>query len=331
MAMNGLKRSFFESMIDAVSIKSGLILSESKAVEILNRSVTDEGWWNGDLNTGIRIHYAEYEDDFLSLLYAVGAISSCHGPVQLAVRYARKILGPDSDMDKTLQFVSGIQYGFMELFLNGNAKFIQKYYRLDGFSEFSKEYSRRNPQCLSCPEEVAWENPINLNDLFTTEEINACSGDESLIDQRFIEYLNKNSIDLCDINWRQFEYLTGEFFRRLGYKVTVTQGRQDGGIDVIAETTHPITGPEKIYVQCKRYTKNVGLDSVRAFWSTVSDDGATKGIIATTSCLTSNAKEFCKARKYRMNQAEQPDVVNWIGSMSANKAIQADDFGAADF
>jgi restriction endonuclease Mrr len=58
----------------------------------------------------------------------------------------------------------------------------------------------------------------------------------------------------------------------------------------------------------------VQLDAVRAFWATV-DENATKGIIATTSRLTSGSEEYCKARLYRLSAFEGDKIINWIRNM----------------
>lgn len=158
---------------------------------------------------------------------------------------------------------------------------------------------------------------IDLSNLFESELIIGCEHEEAYFDQRFIEYFNKQKCDLEDIHWRQFEYLTGEFFHRSGYTVIVNKGKGDGGIDVVAVKENDITGPEKIFVQCKKYMKSnhIQLDSVRAFWATVSDEHATKGIIATTSCLTKGSQDYCKARLYRLAAAEADKIEKWKDKM----------------
>lgn len=45
-----------------------------------------------------------------------------------------------------------------------------------------------------------------------------------------------------------YEHLVGEYFRRLGYRVTVTPASNDHGIDIIATR-----GNEKIAIQAKMY------------------------------------------------------------------------------
>lgn len=81
-----------------------------------------------------------------------------------------------------------------------------------------------------------------------------------------------------------------------------------------------------ILVQCKKYSENnpVEVDSIRAFWATVDDSGATKGIIATTSRLTSGAKDYCKAKMYRLDSADNTNIKGWLQSMktSHNNALQ---------
>jgi hypothetical protein len=47
------------------------------------------------------------------------------------------------------------------------------------------------------------------------------------LDQRYIDYLAKNSEEMGRIHWRNFERLTTEFFRRLGYELDL--GYRDKG------------------------------------------------------------------------------------------------------
>ena len=94
---------------------------------------------------------------------------------------------------------------------------------------------------------------------------------------------------------------------------------------MIARKHDPVSGPQMILIQCKKYSEHnpVEVDSVRAFWATVDDAGATKGIVATTSRLTRGAKEYCKAKLYRLDSAEKSKIEGWVQSMNSshNKAL----------
>ena len=65
---------------------------------------------------------------------------------------------------------------------------------------------------------------------------------------------------LSQMNWRQFELLAGEAFRRQGYAVEETGlGGADGGIDLILRKNGQIT-----LVQCKQWqNRQVGVIVVR--------------------------------------------------------------------
>ena len=76
---------------------------------------------------------------------------------------------------------------------------------------------------------VEWKDTLDLHDLFKSESLNTSYG--KFLDQRFIDYLDRNFSDIDRMNWRKFEGLTCEFFDRAGYHVVPGEGRNDGGID----------------------------------------------------------------------------------------------------
>lgn len=93
MAINALRRSLFEQMIDITGIKSGLILPQAKAISLLNNEIGDDGWWCENLDSFIRIHLEDYENTFLNLLTAVGYIPDSRSPMQYVVQYSYDIAG----------------------------------------------------------------------------------------------------------------------------------------------------------------------------------------------------------------------------------------------
>lgn len=88
------------------------------------------------------------------------------------------------------------------------------------------------------------------------------------------------------MGWEDFEHLIREVFEKefssSGGEVRVTQASRDGGVDAIAFDADPIRGG-KIVIQAKRYTNTVGVGAVRDLYGTVLNEGATKGILVTTS------------------------------------------------
>ena len=121
-------------------------------------------------------------------------------------------------------------------------------------------------------------------------------------DKRFIEGkeivagLNE-SVNLAAMSWEDFEHLIRELFENEfttnGGEVKVTQASSDGGVDAIAYDPDPIRGG-KIVIQAKRYTNTVGVAAVRDLYGTVMNEGATKGILVTTSSYGKDSYDFAK-------------------------------------
>lgn len=105
--------------------------------------------------------------------------------------------------------------------------------------------------------------------------------------------------NLATMDWQDFEHLIREIFAREfsqgGGEVRVTQASRDGGIDAVAFDPDPIRGG-KIVIQAKRYTATVGVSAVRDLFGTLQHEGATKGILVTTSDYGPDAYEFAKGK-----------------------------------
>jgi restriction system protein len=123
-------------------------------------------------------------------------------------------------------------------------------------------------------------------------------------DERFVDsYAVLGSVDdrtnLASMDWLDFENLIREVFEKEfsknGGEVKITQASRDGGVDAIAFDPDPIRGG-KIVIQAKRYTNVVGVAAVRDLYGTVHNEGATKGILVTTSNYGPDAYEFAKGK-----------------------------------
>ncbi len=127
-------------------------------------------------------------------------------------------------------------------------------------------------------------------------------------DKRFIEgedvaqYLDE-SVNIAAMPWQDFEYLIREIFHSefsaSGGEVQVTQASADGGVDAIAFDPDPIRGG-KIVIQAKRYTNTVGVSAVRDLYGTVLNEGASSGILVTTSSYGKDAYEFAKNKPLKL-------------------------------
>ena len=107
------------------------------------------------------------------------------------------------------------------------------------------------------------------------------------------------SVNLAAIDWQDFENLIREIFAEefnsIGGEVKITQASRDGGVDAIAFDPDPIRGG-KIVIQAKRYTNVVGVSAVRDLYGTIINEGATKGILVTTSNYGNDAYKFAKGK-----------------------------------
>lgn len=123
-------------------------------------------------------------------------------------------------------------------------------------------------------------------------------------DPRFVQSVDvvdqlEEGTNLAAIDWQEFEHLIREVFEnefsKSGGEVKVTQASRDGGVDAIAFDPDPIRGG-KIVIQAKRYTNVVGVSAVRDLYGTVMNEGASKGILVTTSSFGPDAYEFAKGK-----------------------------------
>ena len=121
-------------------------------------------------------------------------------------------------------------------------------------------------------------------------------------DSRFIESKEVSEIALDGFNlatmpWEDFEYFVRELFDKMfnvnGGEVKVTQASHDGGVDAIAFDDDPIRGG-KFVIQAKRYNNVVPVSAVRDLYGTMIHEGATKGILVTTSSYGKDAYDFSK-------------------------------------
>ncbi|BDG82328.1 MULTISPECIES: restriction endonuclease [Bacillus] len=122
-----------------------------------------------------------------------------------------------------------------------------------------------------------------------------------LIRARYLQ--NDYSVDtLLSLSPREFEYLIAKLYKSLGYNVQLTPPSNDGGKDVVAENQE-IGRKERLFIECKRYKKNVGVEKARALVGSITHVKATKGVLI-------GAKGFTRAT---INFAKENPSVELIG------------------
>lgn len=113
----------------------------------------------------------------------------------------------------------------------------------------------------------------------------------------------KEGENIAAMDWEDFEHLIRELFEsefaKEGGEVKVTQASRDGGIDAVAFDPDPLRGG-KIVIQAKRYTQTVGVSAVRDLYGTVMNEGASRGILVTTSDYGSGAYDFAKDKPLQL-------------------------------
>lgn len=122
--------------------------------------------------------------------------------------------------------------------------------------------------------------------------LNALSDCTTMIRARYIDKAQPRETFL-NLTPRDFEKLVAALYQDLGYNVSLTKPSRDGGIDIHAEKNRP-TLKEKIVIQCKNYTSNISVDEIRSLLGVVVSTKATKGVLATSSDFTIDAKKFAR-------------------------------------
>ena len=70
---------------------------------------------------------------------------------------------------------------------------------------------------------------------------------------------------LIKLEWKRFEEVVSDYYRQIGYRSKVTRMGADGGVDVLLFEDYS-ENPVKL-IQCKSWSKKVGVNAVRELWS----------------------------------------------------------------
>jgi HJR/Mrr/RecB family endonuclease len=123
-------------------------------------------------------------------------------------------------------------------------------------------------------------------------------------DKRFIEtreVLNNlsSSTNLAVMDWQDFENLIAQLFEKEfseeGTEIKLTQSSRDKGVDAIVINPDPIRGG-KYVIQAKRYAHTVDVSAVRDLVAVVAHEGASRGILVTTSSFGADAYAFVQGK-----------------------------------
>ena len=130
---------------------------------------------------------------------------------------------------------------------------------------------------------------------------------------------------LSAMEWRDFERLICEAFRREGYRVDERGGSApDGGIDLIASKAK-----KRILIQCKHWkTQQVGVAIVRELNGVVAARHADGGVVVTGGSFSKEASEFARMAKIRLIDGDA--LERMIRSAKAGPSVSAPPAGEAE-
>jgi CheY-like chemotaxis protein len=128
-----------------------------------------------------------------------------------------------------------------------------------------------------------------------------------------LDYLGKNPHHLPKVDPRFFEQMIAELLEAEGLDVTLTRRSGDRGVDIFA-AEHTGFGKLLYVFECKRYSaeNKVGPALVRQLRGVVDREGATCGVLVTTSTFTQGAVAEQQTLPYRLALRDIEDVTAWL-------------------
>ncbi|MGW2229910.1 restriction endonuclease [Streptomyces formicae] len=130
----------------------------------------------------------------------------------------------------------------------------------------------------------------------------------SIVRARWLEPTEGSRASLHELSPRDLECMVATLYRSLGYKATLTPTSKDGGRDVIVERNTPGRFDHAL-VECKAYTRSVGVKIARELLGVVSDEKANRGVLVTTGKFTRSAQLLAE-RNPRLELVDGDDLVS---------------------
>lgn len=118
------------------------------------------------------------------------------------------------------------------------------------------------------------------------------------------------------MDWKQFERLVGEYYRRRGYRVRPTPDGPDGGVDL-----RLYNGFGLHLVQCKHWQRDVGVKVVRELYGVMAAEGAYGGVVVTAGSFSAKAKAFADGK--RIELVDGPELRAMITEAQRPMSAQA--------
>lgn len=125
---------------------------------------------------------------------------------------------------------------------------------------------------------------------------------------------------LRSLEWKRFELLAAEYFRLLGKRVETISHGSDGGIDarIYAKSSSVL----EYAIQCKAWSKMVGVSPVRELFGVMAHESAGKGIFMTTSSFSPDAKQFAEEHRDKLFLIDGEKFISMILKLPEGKKAQ---------
>jgi restriction system protein len=311
-----------DELIDIAGFKAGLMLTCEQVVAQLPDHATR---LKANLTSPVRLRSEVYDGLVHEFLVSLGAAvaDAPRDPMDLDAKYYGT---PQKELyDKVWELWLAIQFEQMRTSfgqprdLGPMLQAAEEQFGPEGLSIALEIYDLAHRAANESPwnrinRHVDWKNTVELTGLFTSTKLETPHG--TFFDQRFIDYLHQNFESVDDMNWRKFEGLTAEYYKREGAHVVLGPGSNDGNIDArVYWDGDDTTKPAAILIQCKREKKKVGKVVVKALYADVQHENAGSGLIVTTQSLSPGAETTRVARGYPIDVADRPKLKEWLGKL----------------
>ncbi|MQA27504.1 MAG: restriction endonuclease [Micromonosporaceae bacterium] len=105
--------------------------------------------------------------------------------------------------------------------------------------------------------------------------------------------------NLLELKPKDFEHFVHNLFTKMGLDTKIFKADGDGGVDCVAYDPKPVFGG-KYVIQAKLYNITVPPAAVRDLYGTMQHEGATKGILITTSGYGPSSYEFANGKPLQL-------------------------------
>ena len=143
------------------------------------------------------------------------------------------------------------------------------------------------------------------------------------VNTRLLKHFQSNPEELQKMDSRLFEKIIADLFVALGFDTQLLAQTRDGGRDIIAIDSK--VAHLKYLIECKRRSPHVkvGIAPVQRLHGVVQGEGATKGVLVTTSYFTQPAKHFINKHEWQLEGCDFDRLKKWLTMLDNLKLDQA--------